>query len=231
MHRMESGGNEAVRNYTQETITRHVSDRSYDFSLRLARIMHSRPLTAKQVLRSNVDTSSNASADKHRLISLQLDSRFRPLSWAKLLVWKVKHVPRGSSHCASRCVNNASARKISCHDVSSSNMSFFYFSRRLAGIVTTSPQVNFGTDALFALYKIVIRERDVSFTDSWRQKSRDEVTPLVIDVKEPNRCRVVVQVGPKGDSYKFPRRNFGEDTTGNFRPLAFSIYRFVERSR
>lgn len=45
------------------------------------------------------------------------------------------------------------------------------------------------------------------------------------------RCRVVVQVGPKGDSYKFPRRNFSEDTTWNFRPLAFSIYRFVERSR
>lgn len=70
------GKSESVRNCTRETITRHVSDRSYDFSLRLARIMYSRPLTAKQVLRSNVDISSNASGNKH----LYRDRRFRPLS-------------------------------------------------------------------------------------------------------------------------------------------------------
>ncbi|KYN28309.1 hypothetical protein ALC57_02370 [Trachymyrmex cornetzi] len=38
--------------------------------------MHSRPLTAKQVLRSNVDTSSNASEDKRRPVSDRVtDSR------------------------------------------------------------------------------------------------------------------------------------------------------------
>lgn len=85
---------ESVRYCTRETITRHVSDRNYDFSLRLARIMHSRSLTAKQVLRSNVDTSSNASEDKRRPVSNRVTNS-RPVISSEVASFEKLNAPRG----------------------------------------------------------------------------------------------------------------------------------------
>lgn len=112
MHRITDRENESVRNCTRETITRHVSDRSYDFSLRRTGIMYSQPLTRETSSAVGCRYIENANENKRLGQSSPRSPRyFTRLSVisAKLPVWKVKR-PAGTPYVLD-ALNNASARK------------------------------------------------------------------------------------------------------------------------
>lgn len=186
--------------------------------------MHSRPFTAKQVLQSNVDTSSDASEDERRPVSRSRSSRTK----ASRQFWKVKRVPRGPR--TFRRVNNASARKIVTTLARQTAILFFslFFTKPAGHRRDFFSQVY--PDDLFCSSKIIIsiRENILHWTLDVQNLEAKVETPIVIDVNESDGRRVVPRSVRKPIAVNFRNKL---RRTWNFRPLAFSIYRYVERSR